>query len=92
MLPQEIIRKKRDGQELSDEAIAFVVRGITDGTLSESQVAAFAMAVFFRNMTPGELTAMTLGLAQSASHSTGTISTCPVRSSTSIRPAASATR
>jgi thymidine phosphorylase len=65
MLPQEIIRKKRDGQELSDEAIAFVVRGITDGTLSESQVAAFAMAVFFRNMTPGELAAMTLGLARS---------------------------
>ena len=65
MLPQEIIRKKRDGQELSAEAIAFVVRGITDGSLSESQVAAFAMAVFFRNMTPGELAAMTLGLAQS---------------------------
>jgi thymidine phosphorylase len=65
MLPQEIIRKKRDGQELSDEAIAFVVRGITDGSLSESQVAAFAMAVFFRNMTPGELAAMTLGLARS---------------------------
>jgi thymidine phosphorylase len=65
MLPQEIIRKKRDGQELSDEAIAFVVRGITDGSLSESQVAAFAMAVFFRNMTPGEVAAMTLGLARS---------------------------
>ncbi len=65
MLPQEIIRKKRDGQELSDEAIAFVVRGITDGSLSESQVAAFAMAVFFRSMTPGELAAMTLGLARS---------------------------
>ncbi|MBS0524683.1 MAG: thymidine phosphorylase [Proteobacteria bacterium] len=65
MLPQEIIRKKRDGQELTEEAIAFVVRGITDGSLSESQVAAFAMAVFFRNMTPRELTAMTLGLARS---------------------------
>ena len=65
MLPQEIIRKKRDGQELSDEAIAFVVRGITDGSLSESQVAAFAMAVFFRSMTPRELAAMTRGLARS---------------------------
>ena len=35
MLPQELIRKKRDGQELSDEEIAFIVRGITDGALSE---------------------------------------------------------
>ena len=65
MLPQEIIRKKRDGQELSDEEIAFIVRGITDGSLSEGQVAAFAMAVFFRDMTPGELAALTLGLARS---------------------------
>ena len=51
MLPQEIIRKKRDGGELSAEEIAFIVRGIADGSLSEGQVAAFAMAVFFRGMT-----------------------------------------
>src|SRR4051794_25503537 len=65
MLPQEIIRKKRDGAELSAEEIAFITRGITDGSLSEGQVAAFAMAVFFRKMTSAELTAMTLGLAKS---------------------------
>ncbi|MBN9089406.1 MAG: thymidine phosphorylase [Reyranella sp.] len=65
MLPQEIIRKKRDGAELSAQEIAFITRGITDGSLSEGQVAAFAMAVFFRNMTSAELTAMTLGLATS---------------------------
>ena len=53
MLPQEIIRKKRDGGELSAEEIAFIVRGIHDGRLSEGQVAAFAMAVFFRGMTDG---------------------------------------
>ena len=51
MLPQEIIRKKRDGHELSGEEIAFIARGITDNSLSEGQVAAFAMAVFFRGMT-----------------------------------------
>jgi len=65
MLPQEIIRKKRDGQELSGEEIAFIARGITDDSLSEGQVAAFAMAVFFRGMTTAERVAMTLGLVRS---------------------------
>jgi thymidine phosphorylase len=65
MLPQEIIRRKRDGHELSDEEIGFVVRGITDGGLSEGQVAAFAMTVFFRGMSTAERVAMTLGLARS---------------------------
>ena len=44
-LPQEIIRRKRDGHELSAEEIAFIVRGIHDGSLSEGQVASFAMAL-----------------------------------------------
>ncbi len=65
MLPQEIIRRKRDGHELSDEEIAFIVRGIHDGNLSEGQVAAFAMTVFFRGMTVPERVALTLGLARS---------------------------
>jgi thymidine phosphorylase len=65
MLPQEIIRKKRDGRELTREEIAFITRGITDSSLSEGQVAAFAMAVFFRGMTTAERVAMTLGLARS---------------------------
>ena len=65
MLPQEIIRRKRDGRELTPEEIAFVVRGIHDGNLSEGQVAAFAMAVFFRGMTVPERVALTLGLARS---------------------------
>lgn len=65
MLPQEIIRRKRDGHELSDQEIAFIVRGIHDGSLSEGQVASFAMTVFFRGMTTAERVALTLGLAQS---------------------------
>jgi len=65
MLPQEIIRKKRDGQELTDGEIAFIARGITDNSMSEGQVAAFAMAVFFRGMTTAERVAMTLGLVRS---------------------------
>lgn len=65
MLPQEVIRRKRDGLELSAEEIAFVVRGIHDGSLSEGQVAAFAMAVFMRGMTVPERVALTLGLMRS---------------------------
>jgi thymidine phosphorylase len=65
MLPQEIIRKKRDGRELSADEIAFIVRGIHDGSLSEGQVAAFAMTVFWRGMTTPERVALTLGLTRS---------------------------
>ena len=47
MLPQEIIRAKRDGHALTDQEIAFFVAGITDGSISEGQAAAFAMAEAF---------------------------------------------
>src|SRR5471032_767608 len=65
MLPQEIIRKKRDGGELSADEISIIVHGIGDNSLSEGQVAAFAMAVFFQCMTTAERVAMTLGLVNS---------------------------
>ncbi|WP_421996616.1 thymidine phosphorylase [Reyranella sp.] len=65
MLPQEIIRRKRDGHELSAGEIAAIARGIHDGSLSEGQVAAFAMAVFFRGMTTAERVAFTVGLTHS---------------------------
>jgi len=65
MLPQEIIRRKRDGHALSAEEIAFVTRGIADGSLTEGQVAAFAMAVLFRDMTTAERVAFTRGLMAS---------------------------
>ncbi|HTE63629.1 MAG TPA: hypothetical protein VK631_24950, partial [Solirubrobacteraceae bacterium] len=59
MIPQELIRRKRDGGALSDEEIAFLVRGIADGGLSDGQVAAFAMAVFFRDLGDAERVALT---------------------------------
>ena len=65
MLPQEIIRRKRNGHALSADEIAFVARGIADGSLGEGQVAAFAMAVFFRGMTVEERVALTVGLMRS---------------------------
>ena len=65
MLPQEIIRKKRDGGTLTAEEIGFIVRGLTDGSVTEGQVAAFAMAVFFQGMEVSERIALTLAMRDS---------------------------
>lgn len=65
MLPQEIIRKKREGGVLGADEITFMVRGLTDGSLSEGQVAAFAMAVYFRGMAETESVALTLAMRDS---------------------------
>ena len=64
-LTQEIIRKKRDKGVLSAEEIKFFVRGITDGSVSEGQVAALAMAVFFNDMNMDERVAFTLAMRDS---------------------------
>jgi thymidine phosphorylase len=65
MLPQEIIRRKRDGGALSPAEIAFMVEGLTSGAVTEGQVAAFAMAVFFRGMTMPERVALTEAMRDS---------------------------
>ena len=49
---QELIRRKRDGGALSEEELRWLVQGITDGTVTDGQAAAFAMAVFFRDLEP----------------------------------------
>jgi len=64
-LPQEIIRRKRDGAVLSRDEIAFMVEGLTAGSVTEGQVAAFAMATFFRGMTTDERVALTLAMRDS---------------------------
>lgn len=65
LIPQELIRKKRDGHTLSADEVASIVKGISDGGLTEGQVAAFAMTVFFRDMSVDERVALTLGMANS---------------------------
>ncbi|WP_424927627.1 thymidine phosphorylase [Amaricoccus tamworthensis] len=67
MLAQEIIAQKRDGGTLSNEQIRFMVEGLTSETISEGQVAAFAMAVFFRGMELSERVALTLAMRDSGS-------------------------
>jgi thymidine phosphorylase len=64
-LPQEIIRKKRDGGALSAQEIQFFVRGIPDGSVTEGQIAALAMAVYFNDMNMDERVAFTLAMRDS---------------------------
>jgi len=65
MLPQETIRKKRDGLALSSEEITEFVAGITSGAVSEGQIAALAMAVIFNSMNRDEAVALTLAMRDS---------------------------
>jgi thymidine phosphorylase len=65
MIPQEIIRKKRDGDALSSDEIAFMVKGLHDNSISEGQIAAFAMAVFFQGMSMDERIALTREMTHS---------------------------
>jgi thymidine phosphorylase len=64
-LPQEVIAAKRDGRTLTADEIAAFIAGLTDGSVSHAQAAAFAMAVFFRDMTTPERVALTLAMRDS---------------------------
>lgn len=64
-LAQEVIRRKRDGLVLERLDIKRFVAGITDGTLSEGQIAAFAMAVFLKGMTVDERISLTTAMRDS---------------------------
>lgn len=64
-LAQEIIRKKRDGLALSDEELRFFINGIRDNTVSEGQIAALAMTIFFNKMTMQESVSLTMAMRDS---------------------------
>ncbi len=64
MLAQEIIRIKRDGQTLARAHIDAFVRGLVDGSWSEGQAAALAMAMFLKGMSRAE----TVDLTQAMTH------------------------
>ena len=64
-LPQEIIRRKRDGETLDRETLTAFIEGLTRGDISDAQAAAFAMAIFFRGLSPGECAGLTLAMARS---------------------------
>ncbi len=59
MLVAELIRRKRDGGELTAAELEELVAGITDGTVTDAQVGAFAMAIVWRGMSAAEQVALT---------------------------------
>ncbi|MFZ3216424.1 MAG: thymidine phosphorylase [Candidatus Acidiferrales bacterium] len=63
----DIIRKKRDGAELSRAEIEFLIAGATHDRVPDYQLAAFLMAVVWRGMTRGELAALTEAMLHSGS-------------------------
>lgn len=64
-LMQEIIRKKRDNQHLTPEEIRFYIEGVTNESVSEGQIAAMCMAIYFNDMDWDERTALTLAMRDS---------------------------
>ncbi len=67
ILPQEIIRAKRDGGALSAGEIGDFIAGLTSGAVTEGQAAAFAMAICFRGMSLDERVALTQAMTRSGS-------------------------
>jgi thymidine phosphorylase len=61
-LPQEAIRRKRDGEALAAPELARIAESIADGSFSDGQVGAFAMAVQLRGMTAAECAAFTMAM------------------------------
>src|SRR5215218_11034741 len=63
--PVEAIRTKRDGGELSDEAIDWVIAAYTAGEVAEEQMSALAMAIVFRGLNGRELDRWTRAMINS---------------------------
>ncbi|MDT4962311.1 MAG: thymidine phosphorylase [Pseudonocardiales bacterium] len=61
----EVIRTKRDGGALSDAQIDWVISAYTRGAVADEQMAALAMAVLLRGLTPAELTRWTAAMIES---------------------------
>src|SRR5258708_28410918 len=61
----DLIHRKRGGEELSPEEIAFLVNGYTAGEIPDYQMSAFLMAVFFSGMTDRDVSPLTEGMLHS---------------------------
>lgn len=64
-LPQEIIRHKRDAKQLTREEIDRFIAGVVDDSVSDAQIAAFAMATFLVGLSDQEVGALTAAMARS---------------------------
>jgi pyrimidine-nucleoside phosphorylase len=61
----DIVKKKRDGGELTSEELAFLIQNYAKGQIPDYQISAFLMAVFFRGMSDNEMFAMTREMRRS---------------------------
>ncbi len=64
-IPQEFIRKKRDNKPLKKEDIEEFIKGVSDGSVANEHISAFAMAVFFNGMSLEEKTNLTIAMKNS---------------------------
>lgn len=71
----DIIAKKRDGYELSEAEIAYVIRGYVDGSIPDYQMSAFLMAVYLKGMTEKE----TLFMTNETAHSGDMVDLSPIQ-------------
>ena len=65
MRPQDVIRKKRDGQQLSGAEIEFFIAGITHDEIADYQVSALLMAIYLNGMNEAEQQALTEAMLRS---------------------------
>ena len=61
----DIIKSKRDGEELTDEEIKFFVSGLVKGDIPNYQATALLMAIYYKGMTERETTALTFSVRDS---------------------------
>ena len=61
----DLIQKKRDGGILSEEEIKFIVSGYTDGSITDYQMSALLMSIYFKDMTDEEITSLTMAMSHS---------------------------
>lgn len=61
----DLIKKKRDGDVLTKDEIDYIVTGYTTGDVTDYQMSAFLMSVFFKDMTDEEITNLTMAMSQS---------------------------
>ena len=88
MTPARLLQRLRDGEEAAPEAVAAFARGVADGSVSDAQAGAFAMAVCLRGLSEGARVALTEAMRDSGErlswdvgpvldkHSTGGVGDC----------------
>src|SRR5712671_2674728 len=83
--PAELIKRKRDGEELGSDEIAELILGYARGEIPDYQLAAFCMAVYFRGLSARETFALTEAMIASGRRSISATRSA-ARWSTSTRP------